>query len=98
MEATEITTRQQIADMQAQRLPTMAWRVVQHPRPDWALDKAALTDALELAAAEVLESGREFDEIPYKEKRSIVRTCYEHCRERNRAFMRVWEEAGGVRQ
>ena len=98
MEATDITTRQQIADMQAQRLPDTARRVSLHIRPKRALDEAALQDALELAAAEVLESGRELAEMPDAEKRAILTRCYEHCRERNRVFMRVWEEAGGVRQ
>jgi hypothetical protein len=83
----EFTTREEIAEMQASRLPALATRMSLHPRPDQVLASAVMEDALELAAADVLESGREFAQVNDDERRAILRKYLNYCRQRNLAFM-----------
>lgn len=88
----EFTTRDEIAEIQASRLPQLGVRILLHPRPKEALEEAAREDAVELAAAEVVESGREFAALTDDERREILAKNFRYTRERNRTYMRLLEE------
>ena len=82
-----ITTREEIEQQQLDRLPRLATRIMLHPRPKQALEAQTADDALELAAADVVESGREFAELSEDERMSIYVRSYEHCAQRNTAYL-----------
>ena len=87
----DITTRSEIEAQQIERLPSIATRVLLSIRPKEALRKAALDDAMELSAADVMESGREFSEVPDKERRDILTANFAHCLDRNLRYMKALE-------
>jgi hypothetical protein len=93
MEAPDaLTTRDEIADVQAQRLPQLATRLLLHPHPRDAMEEAVINDALELAAAEVVESGREFMELNDEERQKILVRNYTYCLQRNTTYLRKLED------
>jgi len=90
-----ITTRDEIWAQQIDRLPNLARRLMLHPRPEKALRDATMQDALEMAAADVVESGREFVEVPDDERQAILTTYFEHCLQRNMGYLKDAEQ--GIR-
>lgn len=91
MEPETFTTREQMDQVQRDRLPQLATRMMLHPRPHQALQEATMQDATELAAAEVVESGREFAELNDDERQRIFTSVYAYCLARNTQFLRVQE-------
>jgi hypothetical protein len=92
MEGAEFTTREEIERMQAERLPQMATRLSLHPEPRKFLQQATMADALELSAADVVESGREFVALSDEEKMALLRRNYEHVMDRNGRYFKAREE------
>lgn len=93
MEEPEPTiTREEIALRQAERLPQLAVQWLLHIGPTRAMSESAVQDALELSAAEVVESGREFASLSDREKRDTLTRNYEFCLDRNRRFLRLLED------
>lgn len=86
MEA-EFTTREQMDAIQRERLPSLATRITLHPRPHQALQDATMQDATELAAADVVESGREFAHLTDAERQQIYTRNYAYCLARNTQFL-----------
>jgi len=83
-----ITTRDEIWSQQIDRLPNLARRLMLHPRPEQALREATMSDALEMAAADVVESGRDFEEVHNDERQAILTRYFEHCLQRNLSYLK----------
>jgi hypothetical protein len=85
------TTLDGIGQQQVDRLPQLAVRLLLHPHPKRAMEEAVRHDAVELAAAEVVENGRQFEELSDSERRSIFEKWHAYCSKRNLDFMRRHE-------
>lgn len=83
----ELTTREQIADMQARRLPSLVRRMALVLHPEIELERSILEDALELAAADVVESGRDFEALTNEERQTVLDTYLGYCRQRNTRYL-----------
>lgn len=83
-----ITTRDEIWTQQIDRLPSLARRLMLHPRPEKALRQATMQDALEMAAADVVESGRAFAEVDNDERQEILTRYFDHCLQRNLGYLK----------
>lgn len=83
----ETVTREQIAARQADRLPEQATRWLLQVNYQQALEADAVQDAVELAAAEVVASGRDFSDVPEQERKQIMARNIAACVERNRRFL-----------
>lgn len=90
-----ITTRDEIWSQQIDRLPSLARRLMLLPRPEKALRLATMKDALEMAAADVVESGREFAEVNESKRQEILTKYFEHCLQRNLGYLKDAEQ--GIR-
>lgn len=80
-------TREDVERVQEARLPQVATRALLALRPKQILEAQTLTDAIELAACAVAESGRDFADLTDGEKADILNRNYEHCARRNAAFL-----------
>lgn len=83
----QTTTRTEIAERQAARLPDQATRWLLQIDYAKALEADAVTDAIELASAEIIASGRAFEDVPDQERNQVFARNVAACAERNRRFL-----------
>lgn len=85
-------TREQIEQQQAERLPSVARQAQVHLSAERMLKEVFLQDAIELSSADVLESGRSFEELSDQERADIFRRNYEHVVDRMGRYYRLYED------
>ena len=85
-------TRGDLLARQQDELPGLAVRLTLVPNPKTALEAATMEHAMELSSIDILESGREFVEVPDEERMAILMKNYEFCAQRNARYIHVARE------
>lgn len=83
---------EQMAEEQARKLPRLVTRMALHLNAQAALEESTVADALELASADVVQSGRIFDELTDHERGEIFDRYYTYCRQRNIRYLELCEQ------
>ena len=86
-----VTSRAEIEQQHAERFQQVVARASLHPHPLRVLHAAAASNAVELSAADVVESGRDLEQVNDDERQRIFSKNYEYALGRLLRQMQVHE-------